>query len=95
MNDEIKTVQVEVLEPNIDYTIDFTGLKAATIYEIFIVAGSNHPNFPDLLSSGAVVSLESSTKDPSDDGSNNWAGLSIRPTGMLTLLLMMTTYICL
>ena len=74
-NNEVASVQVEVLEPNINYTIMFTGLKPATDYEVFVVAGSNHPNFPDLLSSGAVVSLESSTRDPNDDDLGSGASL--------------------
>lgn len=63
VNNAVSNATVEVLQPNINYTLTFTLLKAATTYDIYITAGSNHPQFPDLLSGGATVSMEADTKE--------------------------------
>lgn len=65
VNNAVANATVEVLQPNINYTLTFNLLKAATTYDIYITAGSNHPQFPDLLSGGATVSIEADTKESS------------------------------
>lgn len=86
-NNEVKHVVVPVLEPNIIYKIVFDQLKPATIYSIYVTAGSNHPNFPDLLGSGATVSLEASTKDPSDEDLDEFGSITTVSLSLIFLIL--------
>lgn len=63
VNNAVVNASAVVLQPNINYTLTFNLLNASTTYDIYMTAGSNHPQFPDLLSPGATVSIEANTKD--------------------------------
>jgi hypothetical protein len=62
-NNEVKSAKVEVLEANLEYDFSFDLLEPGSVYSVYVTAGSNHPDFPDLLSEGAMVSIETATKD--------------------------------
>ena len=81
------SVIVPVLEPGILYQIYFEGLKPGTTYSIYVTAGSNHPNFPDLLGSGATVSLESPTRDANDGEDNSSSQIALATLSSMIILL--------
>ena len=43
------------------FDMKISGLLPETIYEIYIVGGSFHPDFPDLMDDGNVIILEADT----------------------------------
>jgi hypothetical protein len=70
-NKEVKSAKVEVLEANLLYDFSFDLLEPGSVYSVYVTAGSNHPDFPDLLSEGAMVSIETATKDNEDAEASN------------------------
>lgn len=63
INAQAPNASVEVLQPNIDYTLTFDLLNASSTYDVYLTAGSNHPVYPDLLSGGSTVSIQAITSD--------------------------------
>lgn len=84
VNNAVVSASVVILQPNINYTLSFNLLTPDTVYDIYMTAGSNHPEFPDLLSGGATVSIEASTKDSSLG--EETTGARIVSTALLTLI---------
>ncbi len=48
---------VEIAQSYTDYTINVTTIEANTEYNVYIVAGSAHPGYPDLMPSSGIITL--------------------------------------
>lgn len=92
-NSLVSSVSVAVLEPGVEYSFTFEPLQAATTYDVYVTAGSRHPNFPDFLGSGSTVSIESATSDSTGDESTSASILRLSGFVWAALLLCLASFL--
>lgn len=63
-NVKMASGSIEISETYEDFTMNVTGLEPETDYNVYIVAGSAHPGYPDLMASESVVMLTLTTLPP-------------------------------
>jgi len=63
-NVETFSGRVEVSQASSEFTVNITGLDYGTEYNGYIIGGSVHPGFPDLMPDSSVVSVSFKTNTP-------------------------------
>jgi len=63
-NIEVPSGSVEVSEKNTGFTITVEDLDSDSSYNAYIIGGSAHPGFPDLMGSSKVVTVSFKTQTP-------------------------------
>jgi hypothetical protein len=56
-NIQMPSGMVEIAQSYTDYPINVTNIEPNTEYNVYVVAGSAHPGFPDLMPSSGIVTL--------------------------------------
>jgi hypothetical protein len=54
---------IEIYRPGASFNIIAEGLKSNTTYEVYLVGGTFHPDFPDLMNDANIVMVESDTPE--------------------------------
>lgn len=85
---------VEVSTASTQFTINITGLTETTAYNAYIIGGSVHPGYPDLMADSSVVKVNFTTDTPpivynvtTPDSANMMAGVSTALIGFIYVIL--------
>lgn len=49
LNVEVPSYNLEIYKPNTVFNMEISGLIPESTYELYIVGGSFHPDYPDLM----------------------------------------------
>jgi len=64
LNIPAPSASVEVSTPYTDFTLNVENLEPLTSYTAYIVGGSAHPGYPDLMSQSSVIAIQFTTSEP-------------------------------
>lgn len=88
VNVEAPSASVEVSEKFEYFSFSFSGLDYDTEYTAYIVGGSAHPGYPDLMDSEDIESLDFTTPEPTVDPTLDINGQEIREISCWGLFLL-------